>query len=244
MMKSSAQNTRAGFGDRFIAFANKVSDVSGLVAAYLLVPLVVVFLIEIVSRNVFNHPTTWASGTCFLIGGCAAVLGFGYALKSGAMVRIDALSSKLPEKAHCILDLILYAVLFLPLTIGGAYECIKNAVVSVSKLETLSTGSWNAPIWPTKIVSPSASSFSRCRGWRRSFSWCSVCVQRSGRVSNDSQRTYDRSHYGHLAVGVHFLRLLPVCCARRRGDFVGSRLLGSRRVLDRVFQHFQILQGL
>ncbi len=56
----------AGFGDRFIAFANnKVSDVSGLVAAYLLVPLVVVFLIEIVSRNVFNHPTTWASGTCF-----------------------------------------------------------------------------------------------------------------------------------------------------------------------------------
>ena len=48
MDKSSAQNTRAGFGDRFIAFANKVSDVSGLVAAYLLVPLVVVFLIEIV----------------------------------------------------------------------------------------------------------------------------------------------------------------------------------------------------
>ena len=48
MMKSSAQNTHAGFGDRFIAFANKVSDVSGLVAAYLLVPLVVVFLIEIV----------------------------------------------------------------------------------------------------------------------------------------------------------------------------------------------------
>ena len=57
MDKSSAQNTHAGFGDRFIAFANKVSDVSGLVAAYLLVPLVVVFLIEIVSRNVFNHPT-------------------------------------------------------------------------------------------------------------------------------------------------------------------------------------------
>ena len=53
MDKSSAQNTHAGFGDRFIAFANKVSDISGLVAAYLLVPLVIVFLIEIVSRNVF-----------------------------------------------------------------------------------------------------------------------------------------------------------------------------------------------
>ena len=152
MMKSSAQNTRAGFGDRFIAFANKVSDVSGLVAAYLLVPLVVVFLIEIVSRNVFNHPTTWASGTCFLIGGCAAVLGFGYAMKSGAMVRIDAFSSKLPEKAHCILDLVLYAVLFLPLTVGGTIECAKNAVTATATLETLSTGSWSAPIWPTKIV--------------------------------------------------------------------------------------------
>ena len=77
---------------------------------------------------------------------------FGYAMKSGAMVRIDAFSSKLPEKAHCILDLVLYAVLFLPLTVGGTIECAKDAVMSTVTLETLSTGSWNAPIWPTKIV--------------------------------------------------------------------------------------------
>ena len=152
MDHSSENKMSASFGDKFIAFANKVSDLSGLAAAYLLVPLVVVFLIEIISRNVFNHPTTWASGTCFIIGGSAAVLGFGYAMKSGAMVRIDAFSSKLPEKAHCVLDLVLYAVLFLPLTVGGSFECIKNAAASVAKFETLSTGSWNAPIWPTKIV--------------------------------------------------------------------------------------------
>ena len=98
-------------------------------------------------------PCVFAGGIYLTVGsGAVQFRRFGYAMKSGAMVRIDALSSKLPEKAHCILDLILYAVLFLPLTIGGAYECIKNAVVSVSKLETLSTGSWNAPIWPTKIV--------------------------------------------------------------------------------------------
>ena len=119
MDKQPENNKTASFGDKFIAFANKVSDVSGLVAAYLLVPLVIVFLIECISRNLFNSPTTWAYGMCFIIGGCAAVLGFGYAMKSGAMVRIDAFSSKLPEKAHCILDLVLYAVLFLPLTIGG-----------------------------------------------------------------------------------------------------------------------------
>lgn len=116
MAKQPENNQTASFGDKFIAFANKVSDVSGLVAAYLLVPLVIVFLIECISRNLFNSPTTWAYGMCFIIGGCAAVLGFGYAMKSGAMVRIDAFSSKLPEKAHCILDLVLYAVLFLPLT--------------------------------------------------------------------------------------------------------------------------------
>ena len=115
-------------------------------------PLVIVFLIECISRNLFNSPTTWAYGMCFIIGGCAAVLGFGYAMKSGAMVRIDAFSSKLPEKAHCILDLVLYAVLFLPLTIGGTIECAKNAITATATLETLSTGSWSAPIWPTKIV--------------------------------------------------------------------------------------------
>lgn len=152
MENSPEIKNNKSFGDKFIAFANKTSDVSGLIAAYLLVPLVIVFLIEIISRNVFNNPTTWAYGTCFIIGGCAAVLGFGYAMKSGAMVRIDAFSAKLPEKTHCIVDLVLYAVLFLPLTIGGSIECIKNAIGSVASLETLSTGSWSAPIWPTKIV--------------------------------------------------------------------------------------------
>ena len=88
MAKQPENNQTASFGDKFIAFANKVSDVSGLVAAYLLVPLVIVFLIECISRNLFNSPTTWAYGMCFIIGGCAAVLGFGYAMKSGAMVRM------------------------------------------------------------------------------------------------------------------------------------------------------------
>ena len=69
MAKQPENNKTASFGDKFIAFANKVSDVSGLVAAYLLVPLVIVFLIECISRNLFNSPTTWAYGMCFIIGG-------------------------------------------------------------------------------------------------------------------------------------------------------------------------------
>ena len=56
MAKQPENNKTASFGDKFIAFANKVSDVSGLVAAYLLVPLVIVFLIECISRNLFNSP--------------------------------------------------------------------------------------------------------------------------------------------------------------------------------------------
>lgn len=139
-------------GDKYIAFTEKISEISGAIAAFMMIPLVLVFLIEIVSRNIFNHPTTWAYGTCFLIGGCAAVLGFAYAMKNGAMVRIDVIHSKLSEKSICILDLILYLVLFLPLTIGGAYQCLIQAISSVASREMISVGSWNAPIWPTKIV--------------------------------------------------------------------------------------------
>ena len=144
MAKQPENNKTASFGDKFIAFANKVSDVSGLVAAYLLVPLVIVFLIECISRNLFNSPTTWAYGMCFIIGGCAAVLGFGYAMKSGAMVRIDAFSSKLPEKAHCILDLVLYAVLFLPLTIGGGIGQSRLCMLLLGKVHI---GEVQASLW-------------------------------------------------------------------------------------------------
>ena len=151
-MSNDKKISKLSFGDRYIAFAEKVSDISGMTAAFLLVPMVLVFIIEIVARNVFNSPTTWAYGTSFIIGGCAAVLGFAYAMKCGTMVRIDALSSKFSEKTKCILDLVLYTLIFLPLTVMGSYESIKAAVASVMKSELLSTGSWNAPIWPTKIV--------------------------------------------------------------------------------------------
>ena len=140
------------FGDKYIAVTEKLTDATGIIAAYLLVPLVIVFLIEIIARNVFNSPTTWAYGTCFIIGGIAAVLGFAYAMKNGAMVRIDIIHAKLKEKTRCILDLILYVVLFLPLTIGGSYQCVIQAISSVTTNEMISVGSWNAPIWPTKIV--------------------------------------------------------------------------------------------
>ncbi len=150
--QGSSKEKSGGFLDGYINFAEKLSGLSGLAAAYLLVPLVIVFLIEIVSRNVFNSPTTWAYGLSYIIGGCAAVLGFGYALKEGVMVRIDVLYSHLPEKTKCILDLVLFVVLFLPLLLGASYECVINAISSVSSMEILSTGSWNAPIWPTKIV--------------------------------------------------------------------------------------------
>ena len=146
------RKVKKGFMRSYIDIAEKVSDISGLVAAYLLIPLVIVFLIEIISRNLFNHPTTWAYGTCFIIGGCSALLGFAYALKSGSMVRIDILYTRLPEKAKNILDIILHILIFMPIAIGGAYLCISYAVDSVMMLETLSVGSWNAPIWPTKVV--------------------------------------------------------------------------------------------
>ena len=151
-MDSKQKDKKLSIGDKYIKFAEKLSDLSGMTAAFLLVPMVIVFIIEIIARNVFNSPTTWAFGMSFIIGGCAAVLGFAYALKSGTMVRIDALSAKFSEKTNCILDLILYTLIFLPLTVFGSVECVKAAVISVMKMELLSTGSWNAPIWPTKIV--------------------------------------------------------------------------------------------
>ena len=143
---------KKSLGDMYIGFTKKLVDAAGTFAAYLLIPLVIVFLIEIVARNVFNHPTTWAYGTCFVIGGCAAILGLAYAMAGGSMVRIDIIHSKLGEKTKCVLDLLLYAALFLPLTIGGSWQCIRYAIQSVAKMELLSAGSWNVPIWPSKIV--------------------------------------------------------------------------------------------
>lgn len=152
MNKSDSAGNTPKTADKIVAVIEKISTATGTVASWLLVPLVIVFLIEIIARNVFNHPTTWAYGMCYIIGGCAAVLGFAYAVKSGIMVRIDVLHSHFSEKVKCVVDLVLYVVLFFPLMCGASYHCTVNAISSVAKHEILSTGSWNAPIWPTKIV--------------------------------------------------------------------------------------------
>lgn len=152
MTNNASDKKRVSLADRYINFTEKLTEATGLFAAYLLVPMVIVFLIEIIARNLFNSPTTWAYGTSFIIGGIAAVLGFAYAMKHGSMVRIDIVYARLGEKAKCILDLLLYVALFLPLTVGGSYHCIIQAIRSTAAHELMSSGSWNAPIWPTKIA--------------------------------------------------------------------------------------------
>lgn len=152
MREKNDNKIRYSFADCYVKIVEKVTDATGIFAAYLLVPMVIVFLIEIIARNVFNSPTKWAFGTCFILGGIAAVLGLAYGMKHGAMVRIDVIHSRLSEKSRCILDLILFATLFLPLTIGGSWLCLSKAISSVMVLEKISSGSWMPPIWPTKIA--------------------------------------------------------------------------------------------
>jgi len=130
------------------AFHVKVGQIASL--GVLLLIAIVVY--DVTARYIFNAPTIWAFKlTSFLAGGIY-ILGGAYVLQQNRHVVIDILSSKLPQRARIILNLVLYFLFFFPFTFlllkGTIDQAIWSWQVKEREFETV----FRAPLYPIKIV--------------------------------------------------------------------------------------------
>ncbi len=123
----------------------------GFFASYLILPLIIVVVYEVIMRYGFNAPTPWAFELTVFLYGVHFCFALAYAHKHNSHVAIDVFEARLPPKARLILRIITNLVLFIP-TIGllTYYTCVL-AANSWQQWERASS-SWAPPVYPLKTL--------------------------------------------------------------------------------------------
>jgi TRAP-type mannitol/chloroaromatic compound transport system permease small subunit len=135
-----------------IRIIERISNVSGVIAAWLIVPLVFAMVYEVIARYVFNAPTIWAYEIGYLTTGSGFLLGMAYALSRDAHIRIDVVSANLSQRTKAIIDIVCYVVLLIPFLAWVTHLLFARAMDAIASGEKTGQSAWNPPLWPFRTV--------------------------------------------------------------------------------------------
>lgn len=134
---------------RLIDWVNKKM---GEVLGYLALGLTISIFYEVISRYIFNSPTTWAYDVSIYFVGLMVMLAGGYALLENAHVAIDVFAERLPSRAKKLIDLLLDIILLFSVGIL-LWKGWNQALYSI-KINEHYTSLLSPPIYPLKMAIP------------------------------------------------------------------------------------------
>jgi TRAP-type mannitol/chloroaromatic compound transport system permease small subunit len=137
-----------------IRVIDTVSDWTGRIVCWMIIPLVGSLTFEVVARYLFNAPTSWAYDTSYMLYGSFFMLGAGYALFRGAHIRTDMLYQNWSPRRQGTIDAACYLFLFFPamffLLWMGGQEAWHAWVIG----ERSDASPWRPILYPFKAVIP------------------------------------------------------------------------------------------
>jgi len=139
---------------RCINAIDRFTDNTGILIAWLNVPLVLVVIYEVAARYLFDSPTVWSFDMTYMLYGTIFMLGAAYALHKGAHIRTDFFYEKWSVRTRGMIDSIAYIVFFFPsltvlLIVSGA-----EGWYAFQINETSEQTPWRPLLWPFKMVVP------------------------------------------------------------------------------------------
>ncbi len=123
----------------------------GRLSSFLIYPLLIVVIFEVIMRYAFNSPTSWGFEATSFAYGLHFMLGLSYMERHSGHVRVDILASRLSAKTQAVLGLLTYLLIFIPVYSLMTVSAVRYAYISTVANELNST-SWAPPIWPFKIL--------------------------------------------------------------------------------------------
>ena len=91
-----------------------VSEWTGRIFAWLIIPLTIVVVYEVISRRFFNAPHIWATEVTNYIYGPHFMLVAAYTLLYRSHVSIDIIYAKFSPRTRGILDILTHLIFFFP----------------------------------------------------------------------------------------------------------------------------------
>ncbi len=141
---------------KWIKIIDRISEWSGIAAAWIVLPLTLLVTYEVVMRDFFNRPSNWGYDVCWMLYGTSFMIGGAYTLLHKGHVRIDIVYNVMPPRMQKIFDSVVYLFFFLFVTIVFTWAGIKFAADAWMSGEYLSTSTWKFPSAPAKTVIPIA----------------------------------------------------------------------------------------
>ena len=126
----------------------RLSKVFGYIGAWIIAPLIVSMVWEVISRRFFDAPTMWAYEMSYMLMGTSFIFGLAWTLRMRRHVRVDFLYDHVSLKKQSIIDLVGFAFLALPATIlllGGLWDFL---VYAYERDLRSGQSAWNPLVWP------------------------------------------------------------------------------------------------
>lgn len=101
----------------FLHRLEKVSDWSGKIFIWLVIPLTALVVYEVTSRRVFNAPHVWAPEVTDYIYGPHFMLVAAYTLLYRGHVNVEVIYERLSPRTRAMLDCFTYLIFFFPFCI-------------------------------------------------------------------------------------------------------------------------------
>jgi TRAP-type mannitol/chloroaromatic compound transport system permease small subunit len=142
---------------------DKISEWTGRIFIWIIVPITLLSVFEVIMRRFFGSPTIWSFEVITHCFGLYFMMVAAYGLLHNQHVAIDIVTMYLSKKARAILELIGYIIFFFPFTVICLWKSYLYAAESWSMWET----SWSAfapPLYPIKTVIPIAFSLLLLQG--------------------------------------------------------------------------------
>jgi TRAP-type mannitol/chloroaromatic compound transport system permease small subunit len=133
---------------------DRISDWTGRVTAWLIVPMTLAVTYEVVARHFFRAPTIWAYDVTYMLYGTHFMLGTAYTLMRIGHVRTDMLYQNWSIRTQNIIDAIGYLFFFFPAMVLLFYFGWQEAYHSWTIRETSDASPWRPIVYPFKAVIP------------------------------------------------------------------------------------------
>jgi TRAP-type mannitol/chloroaromatic compound transport system permease small subunit len=137
----------------FLQGIDQISEWSGRIFIWLVIPLTILVAFEVISRRIFNLPHIWAPELTVFIYGPHFMLVAAYTLLYRGHVSIDIIFQRFPPRVRGILETFNYVVFFFPFCTIILWQGIIFAKTSWMMNETSGSAAW--PVIPEiKTVIP------------------------------------------------------------------------------------------
>ena len=136
----------------FIKIINGMNELIGKAVSYMIVPLTVIVVYEVIMRYAFDAPTLWAWDVNMYFGGLMMILGAGYAHLYKSHVSVEFLLERWKPKNKVLLELILSPLILLSLVVLFWYGA--EAAWQSAKINENYSSLWEPPIYPLRIAIP------------------------------------------------------------------------------------------